>query len=65
MRILNYFILINKIILIINSSLKNQKIILIQIDTIIKRKYFYNIRVNFKTNKNFNIILKSKNIENL
>ncbi len=40
MRILNYFILINEIILIIDSSLKNSEVILMQIDAIIKRKHF-------------------------
>jgi len=46
--------------LIVDSNLKNQKIILIQIDIITKKKIFYNIKVSFKISKNFDTILKTR-----
>ncbi len=36
-----------------------------QIDTITKKSIFYNIKVSFKTNKNFDTMSKSKNFEDL
>ncbi len=46
--------------MIVDSNLKNQKIILIQIDIITKKKIFYNIKVSFKISKNFDTILKTR-----